>query len=307
MVNASIHSDNRILREWRVLRSARSSSSSRTGSPEASRSRSEVSLCCSPGQGRRDRRGRAPRRAPPAGRAAGGRWRSATRARSRGASRGRARRGPRPRRNGEPRSHQGLASIRPAVTAFRSLTRASTRSRPTKPWPGAGSPARSWRKSSSKTERNPWIGGQLGFGFATFRRLGSRTAQPLPSSGGSSLPIAIDPRSPRRVRRSRPRPRAALASQTIARNATNVHLAVNRNKRRAAHLPRRRPPPPHARLGRDQRANSRRGACKQISFKLDYSGGWGSRRKDLWRGFKNACQPVRRSRAQLRRRRLQGA
>ena len=28
---------------------------------------------------------------------------------------------------------------------------------------------------------------------------------------------------------------------------------------------------------------------KQISFKLDYSGGWGSRRKDLWRNFKNAC------------------
>ena len=30
---------------------------------------------------------------------------------------------------------------------------------------------------------------------------------------------------------------------------------------------------------------------KQISFRLDYSGGWGSRRKDLWRGFKNACGP----------------
>ena len=30
---------------------------------------------------------------------------------------------------------------------------------------------------------------------------------------------------------------------------------------------------------------------RQISFKLDYSGGWGSRRKDVWRGFRNACRP----------------
>ena len=34
----------------------------------------------------------------------------------------------------------------------------------------------------------------------------------------------------------------------------------------------------------------KRGA-RQAAFRLDYSGGWGSRRTDLWRGFKNACGP----------------
>ncbi len=29
----------------------------------------------------------------------------------------------------------------------------------------------------------------------------------------------------------------------------------------------------------------------QISFKLDYSGGWGTYRKDVWRTFKNTCGP----------------
>ncbi len=30
---------------------------------------------------------------------------------------------------------------------------------------------------------------------------------------------------------------------------------------------------------------------KQVDFKLDYSGGWGTYKKDIWRTLKNACKP----------------
>jgi hypothetical protein len=80
----------------------------------------------------------------------------------------------------------------------------------------------------------------------------------------------------------------ASASEIIARNATNVTLAVNRNN--VALLNYRAGGRQHHTLAwgaLNARLPNR--SLKQISFKLDYSGGWGSRRKDLWRGFKNAC------------------
>lgn len=85
-------------------------------------------------------------------------------------------------------------------------------------------------------------------------------------------------------------PASALASQTIARNATHVRLAVNKN--RVALLTYRSGGRLHHTLAWgaiNARTPSRR--VRQVSFRLDYSGGWGSRRKDLWRGFKNVCGP----------------
>lgn len=80
----------------------------------------------------------------------------------------------------------------------------------------------------------------------------------------------------------------APASELIDRNATSVKLAVDKQGRalltyRARGRVRRvlasgainaRPPHPRTR---------------QVAFKLDYSGGWGTHRKQVWRTFRNAC------------------
>jgi hypothetical protein len=81
---------------------------------------------------------------------------------------------------------------------------------------------------------------------------------------------------------------SASASQTIARNATGVRLAVNRSG--VALLTYRSEGRLHHTLawGAINARTPRRGA-KQVAFRLDYSGGWGSRRRDVWRGFRNAC------------------
>jgi hypothetical protein len=83
-------------------------------------------------------------------------------------------------------------------------------------------------------------------------------------------------------------PATASASEMITRNATHVRLAVNRNN--VALLNYRAGGRQHHTLawGAINARTPTRG-LKQVSFRLDYSGGWGSRRKDLWRGFKNAC------------------
>jgi hypothetical protein len=83
---------------------------------------------------------------------------------------------------------------------------------------------------------------------------------------------------------------SAGASELIDRNATGVKLAVNA-KGQALLTYRAR--------GRVWRVlawgavNARppkRGAY-QVSFKLDYSGGWGTYRKQVWKTFANACAP----------------
>ena len=83
-------------------------------------------------------------------------------------------------------------------------------------------------------------------------------------------------------------PATASASQMISRNATGVKLAVNssgvalltyRSGGRLNHT--------LAWGARNARTPTR--GAKQIRFKVNYSGGWGSRHN--WRGFKNACGP----------------
>lgn len=82
----------------------------------------------------------------------------------------------------------------------------------------------------------------------------------------------------------------ASASQTIARNARGVHLAVNRSG--VALLTYRADGRLHHTLawGAINARTPARGT-KQVRFRLDYSGGWGSRRRQVWRGFRNACGP----------------
>jgi hypothetical protein len=83
-------------------------------------------------------------------------------------------------------------------------------------------------------------------------------------------------------------PGTASASELIDRNAQNVRLAVN-PKGQALLTYRAR--------GRTWRVLAwgavnaippTRGR-RQVAFRLDYSGGWGTYRRDVWRGFKNRC------------------
>ncbi len=85
-------------------------------------------------------------------------------------------------------------------------------------------------------------------------------------------------------------PAPAFASQTVARNATSVRLAVNRSG--VALLTYHSGGRLHHTLawGAINARTPTRGG-RQIAFRLDYSGGWGSRRRDIWRGFNNACGP----------------
>ena len=165
-------------------------------------------------------------------------------------------------------------------------------SRPTTLSRGAGSPARcsprsSWRNSG----RNPSIWGKSACVPLLSADVGGRTAQPLPTPGACCA-TELPSRSP-----SWPLRRGACNRIRVRRTSTatrrNVHLAVNRNN--VALLTYRADGRLHHTLawGAVNARTPRRG-MKQISFKLDYSGGWGSRRKDVWRGFKNACRSVRR-------------
>jgi len=85
-------------------------------------------------------------------------------------------------------------------------------------------------------------------------------------------------------------PAAAFGSQTIDRNAKNVHLAVNR-KGLALITYRAKGKLHHVLAWAAINARTPTRGAKQVRFKIDYSGGWGSRRKDVWRHFHNACGP----------------
>lgn len=82
----------------------------------------------------------------------------------------------------------------------------------------------------------------------------------------------------------------ASASQMIAKNARGARLAVNRSgvalltyrsEGRLRHV---------LAWGAINARTPTRGT-RQVAFRVDYSGGWGSRRRDVWRGFRNACGP----------------
>ncbi len=82
----------------------------------------------------------------------------------------------------------------------------------------------------------------------------------------------------------------AHASELIDRDATRIKLQINAQG--------------HALLTYQSRGRLRRvlawgglnarpptRGVPQIRFRLDYSGGWGTYRRHVWRGFRNACRP----------------
>jgi hypothetical protein len=82
----------------------------------------------------------------------------------------------------------------------------------------------------------------------------------------------------------------AAGSQFIARNAANAHLAVNSKNTalitftyggRVIHL--------LAWGAVNARVRPASAGVPQVKFRLDYSGGWASRHKLAWKGFRNAC------------------
>jgi hypothetical protein len=85
-------------------------------------------------------------------------------------------------------------------------------------------------------------------------------------------------------------PAAASASELIDRNATGVKLAVNA-KGQAMLTYRARGRVWHVLAWNAVNAKPPAAARPQLAFKLDYAGGWGTYRKKLWLGFKNACRP----------------
>jgi hypothetical protein len=86
-------------------------------------------------------------------------------------------------------------------------------------------------------------------------------------------------------------PGAAFGSELIDRNASNIQLRVSRNGKQALILYRARGRQQHVLAWGAKNAIAPTRARKQVGFRLDYSGGWGTYRKNVWKTFKNHCAP----------------
>ena len=87
-------------------------------------------------------------------------------------------------------------------------------------------------------------------------------------------------------------PAAASASQMIDRNTRGVRLAVN-VKGTALLTYRARGKTHHVLAWGAVNARVPTRGARQIAFRVDYSGGWGSQRRLVWKSFRNACGPYR--------------
>jgi hypothetical protein len=85
-------------------------------------------------------------------------------------------------------------------------------------------------------------------------------------------------------------PATAFGSEVIDRNASNIQLKVSRNGKQALLLYRARGRQQHVLAWGAKNAIAPTRARKQVKFKLDYSGGWGTYRKNVWKTFKDHCQ-----------------
>lgn len=83
-------------------------------------------------------------------------------------------------------------------------------------------------------------------------------------------------------------PASASASELIDRNATNVSLKVNK-KGQALLSYTARGKQWNVLASGAVNALDPTTARKQVEFKLDYSGGWGTYKKNVWKTFKNGC------------------
>jgi hypothetical protein len=86
-------------------------------------------------------------------------------------------------------------------------------------------------------------------------------------------------------------PGAAFGSELIDRNASNIQLKVSRSGKQALLLYRARGRQQHVLAWGAKNAVAPTRARKQVKFKLDYSGGWGTYRKHVWKTFKDHCAP----------------
>jgi len=86
-------------------------------------------------------------------------------------------------------------------------------------------------------------------------------------------------------------PGSALGSTLIDRNASNIQLRVSGNGRKALLLYRARGRQQHVLAWGAKNAIAPTRARRQVAFKLDYSGGWGTYRKNVWKTFRDHCQP----------------
>jgi hypothetical protein len=85
-------------------------------------------------------------------------------------------------------------------------------------------------------------------------------------------------------------PASARASQLIDRNASHVRLAVNRAGQ-ALVTYRARGGVRHVLAWNAVNAIHPEAGVPQVTFRLDYSGGWGTYRRPVWKTFRNACRP----------------
>jgi len=85
-------------------------------------------------------------------------------------------------------------------------------------------------------------------------------------------------------------PASAHASQLIDRNATHVRLQVSRAGK-ALLTYRVNGRTRHVLAWNGTNAVAPDAGRPQVAFRLDYSGGWGTYRKQVWKGFVNACGP----------------
>jgi hypothetical protein len=85
-------------------------------------------------------------------------------------------------------------------------------------------------------------------------------------------------------------PGSALGSELIDRNASNIQLKVSRNGKQALLLYRARGRQQHVLAWGAKNAIAPTRARKQVEFKLDYAGGWGTYRKNVWKTFRDHCQ-----------------
>jgi hypothetical protein len=84
-------------------------------------------------------------------------------------------------------------------------------------------------------------------------------------------------------------PVSADASQLITRDATRARLAVDTNGQ-ALITYRQRGSTRHVLAWGAINAAPPARATRQVEFKLDYSGGWGTQRRHVWKGFVNSCR-----------------
>ena len=85
-------------------------------------------------------------------------------------------------------------------------------------------------------------------------------------------------------------PATASASEIIDRNANNVSLKVAQNGQALVSYTARGKRWNVLAWGAINAIHPTPGS-KQIEFKLDYSGGYGTYKRDVWKTFKDACRP----------------